>query len=83
MLFSGDIEKEVEEKIIKDKNAVLKSDILKVAHHGSKTSSTQEFIKKVQPKISLIGVGQNNKFGHPNTQVLQRLQSMRDNYLQN
>ncbi len=76
MLFSGDIEKEVEEKIIKDKNAVLKSDILKVAHHGSKTSSTQEFIKKVQPKISLIGVGQNNKFGHPSYSTLENLKKI-------
>lgn len=42
---------------------------------GSKTSSTQKFIEAVNPKIAIIGVGRNNKFGHPNTQVLERLES--------
>ena len=52
----------------------FKKDILKVPHHGSKTSSTQEFIKAVEPKISLIGVGLKNKFGHPNQEVIERLE---------
>lgn len=42
---------------------------------GSKTSTSLEFLKAVSPKIALIGVGQNNKFGHPNMQILERLQS--------
>ena len=50
--------------------------MLKVAHHGSKTSSTQSFLDKVKPQISLIGVGKNNTFGHPNFEVLQRLQDI-------
>lgn len=53
----------------------LKSNILKVAHHGSKTSTTEEFLKKVNPKIALIGVGENNMFGHPNNQVIERLKN--------
>lgn len=75
MLFTGDIEKIAEEKILeKYKNSnILKSTILKVAHHGSKTSSTEEFIKKVQSKIALIGVGENNKFGHPNDKIIDML----------
>ena len=77
ILFTGDIEKVSEEKILKDiNNNLLKANILKVAHHGSKTSSIQEFVKKVQPKIALIGVGENNKFKHPNSEVLNRLQQI-------
>ena len=51
----------------------LKSTILKVAHHGSKTSSTAKFLELVTPKIALIGVGEGNKFGHPNNGVLDRI----------
>jgi len=75
MLFTGDIEKEAEEIILKKKTN-LKSDILKVAHHGSNSSSTQDFIKAVNPNIALIGVGQNNNFGHPNSEVLNRLKQL-------
>ena len=76
MLFTGDIEKVAEEKILKEINpAILKSDILKVAHHGSKTSTTQEFLDNVEPKIALIGVGKDNNFGHPSGEVIERLKS--------
>ena len=74
MLFTGDIEN-IAEEIILSKNINLKADILKVAHHGSKTSSSQRFIEAVSPKIALIGVGKNNMFGHPNREVIRRLQS--------
>lgn len=77
VLFTGDIEEKAERKILnmyEECPEKLKSDILKVAHHGSKTSSMNEFIKMVNPEIALIGVGKNNKFGHPNTNVLERLQ---------
>lgn len=75
MLFTGDIEKEAEEQILKEyKNTnILNSTVLKVAHHGSKTSSTDKFIEAVVPKISLIGVGKNNLFDHPNDDVIERL----------
>ena len=56
MLFTGDIEQIAEEKIVEKYGGNLKSIILKVAHHGSKTSSTDEFIKYVNPEIALIGV---------------------------
>lgn len=77
-LFTGDIEKIAEQELLKtlDKNE-LKSTILKVAHHGSKTSTTQQFLEAVKPKIVLIGVGENNKFGHPNKEVLERLELLR------
>ena len=56
---------------------MLKSTVLKIPHHGSKTSSTEEFLKLVSPQISLIGVGKNNTFGHPNSEVLERITSMK------
>lgn len=58
MLFTGDIEQIAEEKIVEKYGENLKSTILKVAHHGSNTSSIQSFIDAVQPKIALIGVRQ-------------------------
>lgn len=76
MLFTGDIEEEAEKEIIseyKSKLELLNCDILKVAHHGSNTSSIQEFIDVVKPKISIIGVGENNNFGHPSEKVIERL----------
>ena len=76
-LFTGDISKYVEQKLVKEYGNMLKSTVLKVAHHGSKTSSDENFIKVVNPKISLIGVGKNNKFGHPNEEVIDRLQKLR------
>ena len=78
MLLTGDIEAIAEEEILKEyKNSnILNSTILKVAHHGSKSSSTQNFIEKVKPKIALIGVGENNTFGHPNEGVIERLKKI-------
>lgn len=80
ILFTGDIEKVAEENILKyysnniDK---IKATILKVAHHGSKTSSIMEFLQAVKPKIALIGVGKDNSFGHPNKEVLDRIEGLR------
>ena len=76
MLFTGDIEAIAEKAILKkySKNLnILKSDILKVAHHGSKTSSITEFIEKIKPKYAIIGVGEDNKFGHPSDSTIQNL----------
>lgn len=75
ILFTGDVEEIAEKAILKEyKNTnILNSTILKVAHHGSKSSSIQEFLNVVKPKIALIGVGKNNTFGHPNDEVLERI----------
>ena len=75
-LFTGDISKQIEQDLVKQYGNELKSTVLKVAHHGSRTSSDKEFIKLVSPKISLIGVGKNNKFGHPNEEVLKTLKEI-------
>ena len=77
-IFTGDIEEVAENAILneyKNNLETLKADILKVGHHGSKTSSTQEFIEAINPKIALIGVGENNKFGHPSEDVLERIKT--------
>ena len=75
-LFTGDIEKEAEIELEKIYGNKLSADILKVAHHGSKTSSDEKFLKYVNPKIALIGVGEDNNFGHPNGEVLERLKNI-------
>lgn len=77
ILFTGDIEEIAERAILQEYKGTLESSILKVAHHGSKSSSIEEFLKEVKPKIALIGVGEKNTFGHPHTQILERLQEHR------
>lgn len=76
MLFTGDIEKEAENELLKEKTNI-KADVLKVGHHGSKTSSEEELLKKISPKIALIGVGKNNKFGHPNSTTIEKLENIK------
>ena len=78
MLFTGDIEEVTENEIIEkyEESNKLQTDVLKVAHHGSKTSTTPNFLELVKPKIALIGVGKNNTFGHPNEAVIKRLQDI-------
>lgn len=70
ILLTGDIEQEVEDYLLDIYD--FKVDILKVAHHGSRTSSTEEWIKLLQPKVAVIQVG-NNMFGHPHPEVEQTL----------
>lgn len=80
ILFTGDIEETAEDAILNEYKGDLNrlnATILKIAHHGSNTSSTEKFINAVKPKIALIGVGNNNKFGHPNGEVIMRLQNIR------
>ena len=71
-LFMGDAGVDVEEDLIKKYN-LQDIDVLKVGHHGSKTSSSIEFINEINPKYSIISVGKNNRYGHPNKEVLENL----------
>ena len=76
ILFTGDIEKEAEKKILetyKSEKNKLVSNVLKVAHHGSKTSTIKEFLDTVNPQIALIGVGKNNMFHHPSEEIIDKL----------
>ncbi|MCS7227418.1 MAG: MBL fold metallo-hydrolase, partial [Endomicrobia bacterium] len=75
VLFTGDIEKKAEIEITnkyKNKPEKIMSNIIKVPHHGSITSSTENFIKLVSPEVAVISCGRNNRFGHPHKSVLQR-----------
>ena len=83
MLFAGDAEIEEEQELIKkyqSRKTKLDVDILKVSHHGSRTSSSEDFLKVVSPSISLISCGVRNKFGHPNKDALERLKEI-SNYI--
>ncbi|WP_152656309.1 DNA internalization-related competence protein ComEC/Rec2 [Oceanobacillus sp. CFH 90083] len=77
-LFTGDISKEIEERIIREYPG-LQVDILKVAHHGSKTSTGEVFIEAIQPRAALISAGRNNRYNHPSGEVLEVLE---DNQVQ-
>ena len=73
----GDIESSEKDVLDKYKESnILESTVIKIAHHGAKTSSSEEFLKAVNPKIALIGVGQNNKFGHPSNTTIEKLKSL-------
>lgn len=73
ILFTGDLEKEGEEYLLKNMLGSLNADILKVGHHGSNTSSTKEFIDAVSPKYSVISCGLDNKYGFPHDSTLKEL----------
>ena len=73
ILLMGDASILTEKEILK-KYDLNNIDILKVGHHGSKTSSSKEFIDKINPQYSVISVGANNKFGHPNKEALDNLE---------
>lgn len=75
MLFTGDAEKE-EEKDILDSHVDIKSTVLKVGHHGSKTSSTIPFLKAVSPELALISAGAGNSYGLPKAITLQHLEEL-------
>ncbi len=71
-LFMGDASMKVENNLL-EKYDLNNIDVLKVAHHGSKTSSSKEFITKIKPKYSIISVGKNNNYGHPSKETLDNL----------
>ena len=71
-MFMGDASQEREKDILEKYN-LGSIDFLKVGHHGSNTSSSKEFIDKINPKYSIISVGKNNRYGHPNKEVLNNL----------
>ncbi len=79
MLFMGDANFKSEDYIIKNYE-LEEIDILKLGHHGSKTSSKESFLQKVKPKIALISAGKNNKFNHPNIETLKRLEKYKIKY---
>ena len=71
-MFMGDASSTTEKEIL-NKYKLSDIDVLKVGHHGSKTSSSEEFIDEINPKHSIISVGKNNRYGHPNKEALDNL----------
>ena len=71
-MFMGDAGVEKEKDILNKYN-ITSIDILKIGHHGSKTRSSKEFINEINPNYSIISVGKNNRYGHPNKEVLNNL----------
>lgn len=75
VIFTGDIDESVENELIRD-HLSLANTVLKVSHHGSKYSSSSDFLTKVNPKLAVIGVGKNS-YGHPDMETLQRLADLK------
>ena len=73
-MFMGDASSTTEKEIMNKYN-LLDIDVLKVGHHGSRTSSGKDFINEINPKYSVISVGKNNRYGHPNKEVLDNLKN--------
>ena len=76
IMVTGDLLEEDEKEMVRyyQDTDTLKCDILKVAHHGSKTSSSEEFLDAAKPQIAVIQCGRNNFYGHPHKQTLERLE---------
>ncbi len=74
-LITGDLIKEIEAQILRE-GIDVSSTVLKVGHHGSATSSDEEFLRAVNPKCAVISVGYGNNFGHPRAEVLERLEEI-------
>jgi competence protein ComEC len=72
-LFTGDAPKEIEEYLVELDPNFLDSDVLKLGHHGSRTSSLLRFLKAVSPQLAIVSAGKNNRYKHPHTEVLERL----------
>ena len=73
ILLTGAVEKEGEEELLSEE--LERADILKAAHHGSKNSTSNEFLQKVQPKQTVISCGKQNRYGHPHLETIHRLQT--------
>ena len=72
LMLTGDVERGIEQEMLYD-NELRPTDVLKVAHHGSRTSSTEEFLSAVQPAFAVISAGFENSYGHPHPTVVERL----------
>ena len=81
VLFTGDSPISIEKYLLQTIPNILKSDILKLGHHGSKYSSSVEYLKAVAPSLALISAGIDNKYGHPNPDTLARLKTLNIPYV--
>lgn len=74
-MLTGDAEHELEEILVKHFDHLLKTDLLKVGHHGSRTSSSSLFLEKTTPKWAVVSVASQNTFGHPHRETVEKLHS--------
>jgi competence protein ComEC len=72
-LFTGDVERLAEAALLARHRPALRSDVLKVAHHGSRTSSTEPLLRAISPWLAVVSAGRGNRFGHPHAEVVARL----------
>ncbi|KGR74507.1 competence protein ComE [Ureibacillus sinduriensis BLB-1 = JCM 15800] len=75
-LFMGDVEEEGEESIIRQYPSLAHIDVLKAGHHGSKTSSSEVFLERIKPAITIFSAGEGNRYGHPHKEVVERFQEL-------
>ena len=75
-MFTGDAPQNIETYLVSHDGESLKSDVLKAGHHGSRSSSASEFLKKVCPQFAIISVGAKNRYGHPHKEVLDLLEKL-------
>jgi competence protein ComEC len=75
LLLPGDAENQAEHAMLAENSDGLHADVLKVGHYGSKNSTTQEFLDAVAPAIAIISVGEDNPYGHPSPELLERLEA--------
>ncbi|MFP3919146.1 DNA internalization-related competence protein ComEC/Rec2 [Lysinibacillus telephonicus] len=75
-LFMGDVEHEGEEEILRKYPSLTNIDLLKAGHHGSKTSSSEQFVNQMKPVLTIFSAGENNRYGHPHEEVVSRFQSL-------
>lgn len=76
LLFTGDAESEIEEELVSRYGDSLRADVLKVAHHGSATSTTEEFLSAVSPALAVISAGESNPYGLPSRKIITRLENV-------
>jgi len=72
MMFMGDASDNIETYLVEQDDGLLDSDVLKVGHHGSKTSTSELFVDVVSPDVAVISAGKNNRYGHPHEDILRR-----------
>lgn len=74
-LLTGDLEKEGEKELLRKYPTLSQIDVLKAGHHGSKTSSSEEFVERLQPSLTIFSAGVDNRFGHPHQEVVERFET--------
>ena len=74
VLLPGDAEQDAEREMLSENSSdELRAEVLKIGHHGSRNSTTSEFLAAVKPRLAIISVGEDNPYGHPNAELLERL----------